>query len=279
MFSPGTFRPSRVLGLLLSTVIGLFAGFVWWQVHVVGASQKLNVSQWVVVFAAVMAVVGWMTSAIVTIRNSVKQHTINTLLQSRLSAVYMDKAGKVNAALALPNGGVKKLTADQVRAADPIVGEVTFFLNYFEFIAVGVRHGDLDEDLMRGSIRGFVRRLYSVAEEYITANRVDAAGNKTRTLEHLSWLHGRWDEDCRRADWEFRGTLTFYALALAIAAYLTPPALSALSDAGTPSAGTQVPPKVDPAPARSPASGASAPTSKASAEPLRKLAEEKKPAK
>jgi hypothetical protein len=89
---PGVFRPSRILAVLLFAAIGIFLGFVIWQLRPLDVQLKLNPSQWVVAVAAWSAVIGWMTNALVTVRNSVKQHTINTLLQSRLSTAYMTKA-------------------------------------------------------------------------------------------------------------------------------------------------------------------------------------------
>lgn len=219
-----------MLGLLLSAVVGLFIGLVWWQIGLADGPRKLNAGHWIVVASASAAVVGWMTNAIVTIRNSVKQHTINTLLQSRLSAAYMEKAAKVNASLAKPPGNTfAQISFEQVKNGDPIVSEVSYFLNYFEFIAVGIRHGDLDEDLMKGSIRGFVRKLCDVADEYIKASRTDAAGNPTRTLEHLGWLYARWGDGSTQARTEFGLTLAAYAGALVMIALLTAPAMEFLT--------------------------------------------------
>jgi hypothetical protein len=231
-----------VLGLLLSGVVGLFVGLALWQRGITDADLKLNVGQWLIAFSAVTAVVGWLTNAIVTVRNSVKQHTVSTLLQSRLSQPYMDRAKNVNAALSAGGGSTNSLTTEHIARKDPVVDDVLFFLNYFEFIAVGVRHGDLDEDLMRGSIRGFVQRLHDCGAELI---KVHAPAKNSRTFEHLRWLRARWDDKSWARQTEFMLVLATYVLAFLACAYFTPKALNGLTSKQI-EAATKTEPKLAP---------------------------------
>lgn len=90
------------LGFLFFGFLIAFAIFVWseWQGHVLGMrtpQAELKQPQWVVLAGVVAAIAGWIFSAWVTIRNSTKQHTMTILLQSRLSATYMENAKLFNA--------------------------------------------------------------------------------------------------------------------------------------------------------------------------------------
>lgn len=191
MFGPGFLRPSRVLGLLICAVVGSFSGFVWWQVNLIESdSRALFANQWVLAFGAFTAMVGWMVSSLVTVRNVVKQHTVSTLLQSRLAAAYVEKLRLVNtnyskigeAVTAIPEADMTDGTkAEQIDA-------MRYLLNHFEFIALAIRYGDLDEVLMKGSMQGIVCNLAKVGGPLIDKAVKKEAGN----FYHLRWLVQRW---------------------------------------------------------------------------------------
>lgn len=204
-------KPSRVLGFLLAVVFVILVIFAswevthrlfWFDVEPVG----LQSTQWIVLLGAVAAVTGWIVSAMVTIRNSIKQHTISTLLQSRLSSTYMDNAKPLNARYFGPNNCIHLLTEDELtsKAPEAKLPELSFLLNYLEFIAAAIKYGDLDEKLMRMTFRGMVCNMYEAASVYIASNQkpnVDADGKVTpsKSFEHLTWLYNLWlDESLRR---------------------------------------------------------------------------------
>lgn len=199
-------RPSFWLGFLLLGLISFGVSLYFfektgvllfrWHPQPLGLEKGHGVA----VFAAFIAAIGWNVTALVTLRNSVKQHTINTLLQSRLSATYMEHVKAANATFCTPNGELIPLTKEEVK--NPPAG-VTFtslgyMLNYLEFIAVGIRHGDLDEAVLKNSLRGIVCSLYCVAFELIQARRAQVQDPKqSRTYENLCWLHERWKDDAQ----------------------------------------------------------------------------------
>lgn len=197
-FSLWVFNPSRLLRLLLLILFVAFAALValkrsWldWLpfASLVSAKAELKDVDWVATTTIYFAVSGWLVNAIVTIRNSVKQHTINTLLQSRLSKTYMDEADKAREAL-------KDYAPDKVAPLNHIKdhddrNSVDYILNYIEFIAVGMRHGDLHEGVMKDSMRGIVTGFAHVTSEYIQFKRRKPG---SRTFENLLWLYGRWKD-------------------------------------------------------------------------------------
>ena len=109
------FRPSRVLGLLLFVelvVFVLFAGWelIWFRLTFFGhLPPALDTQKWILLITLASALTGWIITAMVNVRNSIKQHTINTLLQSRLSATYMAHADIVNRNFIAPDGSLKPL--------------------------------------------------------------------------------------------------------------------------------------------------------------------------
>lgn len=253
---PGVFRPSRVLGLLLCIIAGLFLGLVWWQIRLADTDpRQFGSAQWIVAFAAFTAMAGWITNAIVTVRNSVKQHTINILLQSRLSQAYMERVQKVNAAFFTAKGKVTKLRPDQMEENGPEapLPELRYLLNYFEFVAVGIRHGDLDEALMKSSLRGILCGMVDVAEELIKARGFDKDGTPTRTFEHLRWLHSRWSAT-PASELKRSAKVGLFALAIAVPAFVAGLFLDGMKAKAKPLT-TQTP--------ASPAIAASAPASSA----------------
>lgn len=199
-------RPSIWLGFLLFGLV--FCGvslFFWERAGVLLFFWRpkpidLDKAPGVAVFASFLAAIGWTVSSLVTLRNSVKQHTMSTLLQSRLSATYMEHVKNVNSSFFSKHGELIPLTKEEV--ASPSEGialaSLNYLLNYFEFIAVGIRHGDLDEALLKSSLRGMVCSIYCVASALIDARRSELGhGRKSRSYENLCWLHDRWRDDAQ----------------------------------------------------------------------------------
>lgn len=184
-------RPGFVLGLLLSIVWLVFFAFCWWQANLPpkDALQKFQSQQWVLLVAALAATSGWIVTSWMGVRNSVKQHTINTLLQSRLSIEYMKHAstlGRHYKSFSEQSG--QQDTAQ--RATDGLDEEsLQYVLNYFEFIAIGIRAGDLHEGLLRGSLRSIVCRNVEMSKDWID----DCRAKSPRLYENLGWLQNRWN--------------------------------------------------------------------------------------
>lgn len=191
------FKPSQVLGLLLVGEAIFFALFVNW--FVVGAPvvylpykpPDFDSQKWILTVAAMAAMVGWTVSSLVTVKNSIKQHTINTLLQSRLSETYMKRAGEVNAHFTTSAGQVVNVKTEEIGTTEATTKLecLRYILNYFEFIAVGIRYGDLHEGLLKSSLRGMLCKTYEVADAYVKHLRTD----NPKVYEHLEWLYKRWN--------------------------------------------------------------------------------------
>src|SRR3546814_9136110 len=122
---------------------------VWFEVK---APSELGAQHWLASVGVVSAICGWIVAGIITASNSTKQHTMSLLLESRLSGTYMQYANTINASFFDRDGIVRMVSADEYRTiAAPQKEALTFILNFFEFVAVGIRCGDLDERIVRNT--------------------------------------------------------------------------------------------------------------------------------
>lgn len=197
-------RPGQLLGLLSFIVLGSFAGLLIWhnclaEYRFLGLDLPDMKGKWLFTMGILAAICGWIVSAAITVRNSIKQHTINTLLQSRLSATYMEHAKCINKELFSPGQGNEPVQVSFLHHPDhvEVLRSVDYVLNYLEFLSVGIRHGDLDEKVLRHTMRGIVIRLYEKVRLYMWEMRGDDGVYVARPqqLEHLTWLYLRWKTD------------------------------------------------------------------------------------
>jgi hypothetical protein len=207
------FRPSRMLVVFFIIQFALFLALAWWQKMTLSphrlagvAWPHLTMQNWVVLAGVEAAVWGWIVTSYMTLRNSIKQHTINTLLQSRLSATYMEHANRLNENF-FPQ---ETLAFDNVPLAyfrdaknKDVVKSVAYLLNYLEFLSAAVRYGDLDETLLRGSLGGIIIRFYELTTLFIKSQRGDDGITVAhpRQLEHYTWLYKRWKRAKAYEDW------------------------------------------------------------------------------
>lgn len=181
-----------MLGLLLFTVWLCFAFFCYWQLCALTEDNVYDFKpqQWVLLVAALAATSGWIVTSWINVRNSIKQHTITTLLQTRLSIEYMKNANAVGGHYRKYSQSHKAGDVGNTSPTDGIDEDaLQYILNYFEFIALGIRAGDLHEGVLKDSLRSIIGRNVSMSKDWI-----DACRNVTpRLYENLGWLNNRWN--------------------------------------------------------------------------------------
>lgn len=215
--TPSLIRPSNVLGLLLGvSIIGALI-FASWQFqigkplvaqHVAEAATSstqfgtatttnpyaLEKQQLVVVFAAWAAVIGWIVTSWTAIRNSVKQHTVNTLLQSRLSATYMDHGMKLNRAFErfqkdYPLATRKPTDDPTTGMTDDEFASLRYVLNYLEYVAIGIAHGDLHGPMLKSSLRSVLISTTYYSRFYLERKVVGSAGAEGNPALYCNLRH------------------------------------------------------------------------------------------
>lgn len=190
-------RPSYVLGFLLLCVVSLFLGFVGWaflwpNMTFLGQNPpEFNKENWLFFGSVSSALSGWIITAWITVRNSIKQHTMNTLLQSRLSPAYMKYADDFNKYFFDINRKKIPIVDADLANVDKLdhVNSARYVLNYFEFMAVGIRYGDLDSGLLKDSMHGILNNSYEISKVLI----VKRQATDPKIYENLEWLKKRWD--------------------------------------------------------------------------------------
>jgi hypothetical protein len=196
-------RPSRLLGFFFFVQLSLLCTLVWWEK--IGTNwlflgypcPDIRFHNWLILAGIEAAVAGWVVTSFMTLRNSIKQHTINTLLQTRLSATYMAEANVINKNLFPPGlQSYAPLPLEYFRDeknAD-VVRAINYLINYFEFISVAIRHGDLDRKVVQHTLRGILLNFYSRVELYIRFQRGDDGQEVLRPnhVEHYMWLVTKW---------------------------------------------------------------------------------------
>lgn len=137
----------------------------------------------------VAAVTGWIITSWVSLRNTKRQHTITVLLQSRLSQAYQQRMKDAIAIYPVtPNLTLFQECDLNCPEKKEAIEGIKYLLNYFEFIAVGIKYGDLDEKTLRQSMRGILNTLVTISDIYIKYS----IKKYPLVYEHLLWLNNKW---------------------------------------------------------------------------------------
>jgi hypothetical protein len=158
---------------------------------------ELGITHWLTLAALVGASTQWALTSLLTLYSARRQHTINVLLQSRLSMAYQDRLKEVIKVYpTVPVvAKVKRGDWNEPEKVEALEG-IKYLLNYFEFVAIGIRAGDLDEKTLHRSLGDIVIALTDVAEQYIRFVRGELPSNdgfpSTNAYTEVMWLKERW---------------------------------------------------------------------------------------
>ena len=139
------------------------------------------------------AVLGWLFTSRGQSLNATRSHSIQTLMASRMSEAYtrqVEVATNVYCNFKDTNGQNYALTlADFSGLTLKKKNAIFYLLNYLEFIAVGIRYGDLDEKLMKSTLKTIIYKNYTFFEAIVK----DKQQTMPTVYEHLTALHKRWN--------------------------------------------------------------------------------------
>ena len=159
------------------------------------------------------AVFAFFHNAVDRLNQARKQHTLSILFETRLSQEFrrhlehrkrfFPEGTKVDAALFWayvnpdPGPATQDPTAESFLQRE-CAEAIRSLLNYYEFLALGIARGDLDEDMLKGTVRGImvrlVRDMYDVIESHRTPNDHNPRTN-ANTYKQLIRLYSRWKSD------------------------------------------------------------------------------------
>ena len=138
-----------------------------------------------------LATIGWIYTNYLNLRNQQRTHTMNVLLSLRTNAVLNEH--RINFFRAFPYG-TPVTEADmprlKIERLDPTKYNITssnratatldsiqYMANLYEFICVGMKQGDLDETIIRMSLRSILFGYYDTVRPFIEDARRDENGN------------------------------------------------------------------------------------------------------
>jgi hypothetical protein len=161
----------------------------WQQIY--EAMQKIyDVPQSVVTLLGI--VVGVITLIVSLHRNRTllrTQHTFNALLQMSFNERYQADLESLRPYFAgevvLP-----KDLFDPSKDHKQLRTALLLLLNYYEFLAAGVRYKVLSEKILRADQKFFVFDLYNISKEFIIERRKKR--DRPALYNGLEWLHERW---------------------------------------------------------------------------------------
>ncbi|MEJ8296586.1 DUF4760 domain-containing protein [Delftia tsuruhatensis] len=194
------FKPGQALGFVLSAAIVL--GF-----FIVAAQLLPDEWDWlyllrpdptnrVTFFVGYGAFVAALWGARIAVINVIRQHTINTLLQSRLSEIFIEKGARVNSSLEEYKKDCSTRGAQYVTKSDYFKNDdLKYILNFYEYIAVGLKNGDLDEDLLYDALRSVVLNLCENFRDYINTRQ----SHNPRLYCNLTNLEERWRNEEKKS--------------------------------------------------------------------------------
>lgn len=153
----------------------------------------------VLLLSTLAAILGWLCSTRSQVINNRRNHSMQVLIESRLSQQYMKSVNEVSTISISYKDSI-----DQSDKPEPIPVSLDFFkglkvqeknavyymLNYCEFVAVGIRFGDLDESLMCNTFRSMLITNYLTFKNIIDFKKQVS----TTHFEHMTQLFERWNK-------------------------------------------------------------------------------------
>lgn len=195
------FRATIKNPIWISTMLSSLVGAISFAVAVVltrwidlSRSSTFPMLSAVAGFSAIgVAAMGWGVSGWIAHRNNRSKYTLDTVAARFAQSAFTD-------ALALFNKRFRDVTITDAMVADlaasphdedrQAVQGQRYLLNYFEFIAVGVLEGELDERIVARTLRGNLADIYDRSMLYV----IELQRKNPRTLEHFSRLRRHYEE-------------------------------------------------------------------------------------
>ncbi len=203
-------RTHMQLNFIMIALVIVFAELVYWNlflrnytflafelttisVNSQGEEKQTISNTLVVLLGTVVAILGWLFPTRANSVAATRSHTMHTLMESRLSEIYNHKVTlctEVYVTAKKQFGESYILKKEHFENLDQKYKDaIHYLLNYLEFVATGIRFGDLDETLMRNMMKTIINTNFTFFEEVIKDKQVKAP----TVYEHLTVLHKRWN--------------------------------------------------------------------------------------
>jgi len=203
--------PKLILALLLGALPGLclyYLGIIHNLLNYFNSSNPSVLPSIIWIIGIAFATVGWIVTVISLQRISCKQHTVDLLVNHNFSQIHR---AHVNTILSkypddkcISRDEAKKLITcreelisekddkkkEKLNDTKGIFVSLVTLLNYYEFIAMGLKHGDLDSRLIHDYFHSSLCSFCEKSRGYISARRKH---NEDDTLyENLIDVYRTW---------------------------------------------------------------------------------------
>ncbi len=137
---------------------------------------------------SILVTIGWIVTSEVNIGNSRRQHTIALVTHHAFDPTRAANRDTIKQTLPTYKTKLTATMADFGNETLPLLKAIDLELNFYEFLALGMASGDLDEHLIRRSLRGQFVSFYQQTEDYIDFWRLQ----DRRTWVELAAMYTRW---------------------------------------------------------------------------------------
>lgn len=134
-----------------------------------------------------VAAIGWGVSGWIAHRNNRSRYTLDVVAARYAQTAFTDALrgfNEVFKGVAINEATVAALANDPDPEKRKAVQGLRYLVNYFEFIAVGVLEGEIDEKIVAKTLRGNLIYIYDRCATYI----IDLQRTNPRTLENFTAL-------------------------------------------------------------------------------------------
>lgn len=189
------------------------------SLSIILTGKKENMVLVPAMFTIYFVCMGWWIQSINTAKNSRRSHTLNVILGMKTNSVYQDHLSTYDKLVPngfylgrdvcesffnkekLPKGILSNTTDLEKSIIYTQVESCLYVLNYFEFISCAIRHGDLDEELIKECYKTF----FQTADKSLCFLMVTAIEKQPTAFEYLRSIvtewHGRsMSEDLKNSD-------------------------------------------------------------------------------
>lgn len=132
-----------------------------------------------------LAVIGWVYTIRSQLITNMRNHSIQTIMNSRLSDCYNQKLDKIYKILV----NSTTLTLEQYESLSfEQKSIVHYILNYYESVAIGIRYNEFDEEIVKSMTLSQVRKTYDTFKEVIE----HLTHESPTYFQHFVALYVRW---------------------------------------------------------------------------------------
>lgn len=137
---------------------------------------------------SVLLTIGWIVSTEVTINSARKRHTIDLITYYIFNPQRTDDRTLIKRYLPRHVDELNNTIVDFNDETHELTTAVDRELNFFEFLAIGINRGDLDDDLAKRCLKSIFCNFHDQVEHYIEHWR----NQDNTTWEHLGPLCKKW---------------------------------------------------------------------------------------